>query len=507
MWVFWVHASNAARFEQSYRDIADRVKVAGRRDPQGNIFKLVHDWLCDCKQRWLLVLDNVDDARFLLDHLVTNPNAAAKPLREYLPYCERGSILVTTRNKEAALKLVEQRDVVPVEPMDEAQALALFGKKLEAQGDNSNVAELAAVLEYMPLAIVQAAAYISQRAPLCSVATYLEDFKKSERRRLRLLTYDDGQLRRDWEAKSAIAVTWQISFEYIEQMEPGAAELLSLMSFFDRQGIPVALLRPRAERGEAQTSQTKADDSSDDESEDDTSQFSAGDDEFGNAVAVLRNFCFISVDTAGTSFEMHALVQLAMRNWLEDNSKLEQWKRHFTSNLCAAFPTGEYENWAACQALYAHAKAALGQQPKDELSIAEWATVLYRAAWFAERVGNIADAEMLATKAMKARKKVLGQEHEDTLWSVAMVGLAYKLGGRWNDAEKLQVQVMETRKTKLGADHPDTLTSMANLAFTWKAQGRSAEAIVLMRQCAQQRQRVLKAGHPNLKSSRTVLEQ
>ncbi|OAL42713.1 hypothetical protein IQ07DRAFT_606479 [Pyrenochaeta sp. DS3sAY3a] len=48
MWVLWVHAS-AARF---YLDIADRVKFVGRRDPQANIFKLVHDWLCDCKQRW-----------------------------------------------------------------------------------------------------------------------------------------------------------------------------------------------------------------------------------------------------------------------------------------------------------------------------------------------------------------------------------------------------------------------------------------------------------------------
>ena len=27
LWVFWVHASNAARFEQSFCDIADRVKI------------------------------------------------------------------------------------------------------------------------------------------------------------------------------------------------------------------------------------------------------------------------------------------------------------------------------------------------------------------------------------------------------------------------------------------------------------------------------------------------
>lgn len=221
--MFWVHASNAARFEQSFRDIADRVKIAGRRDSQANIYKLVHGWLCDCKQRWLLVLDNVDDARFLLDNLATQSKTVSQPLREYLPHCERGSILVTTRNEGAALKLVEQCDIVSVEPMGEAQALALFDKKLGAHEGNSNVTELAAELEYIPLAIVQAAAYISQRAPLCSVAKYLEEFRKSERKRLRLLGHDDGQLRRDWEAKSAITVTWQISFEYIQQTQPGAA--------------------------------------------------------------------------------------------------------------------------------------------------------------------------------------------------------------------------------------------------------------------------------------------
>jgi hypothetical protein len=50
---------------------------------------------------------------------------------------------------------------------------------------------------------------------------------------------------------------------------------------------------------------------------------------------------------------------------------------------------------------------------------------------------------------------------------MAMMGSAYRLGGRWKDAEKLFVQVMETRKKKLRADHPDTLTSMANLASTY----------------------------------------
>ena len=496
--MFWVHASSAARYEQGFRDVADRVKIVGRQDPQTNIFKLVHDWLYDSKQQWLLVLDNVDDARFLLENPATQSKTVSQPLREYLPHCERGSILVTTRNKEAALKLVEQRDIVSVEPMDKAEGIALFTKKLGPQSNNSNVAELAAALEYMPLAIVQAAAHILQRAPHFSVAKYLNEYTKSEGKRTSLLDRDGGHLRRDWEAKNSILVTWQISFEYIQNTRSSAADLLSLMSFFDRQGIPQDLLRPRTERQEAQTNQTeKAKYNEASDSEDDTSQSSVGDDQFEDDIVALRNFCFVSVDTSGTSFEMHALVQLATRKWLKDNSELEKWKQHFISILCAAFPNGEYENWAACQALYAHVRAAVEQQPKDESSIAQWATMLHHAAWYAQNIGNTAEAKTLAMKSMEARKKVLGEEHEDTLSTMLIMGLVYRLEGYWEDAAKLLMQVMVTSKTKLRADHPYMLSSMANLASTYRDQGRWKDAEELEVRVMETRKMKLGADHPD----------
>ena len=80
-------------------------------------------------------MDNVDDGNFL-DILSSGQSQVSKlkrlsrPLRGYLPHCERGSIIVTTRNRYTALKLVEQRDVVIVELMDNLQVLALFEKKL-----------------------------------------------------------------------------------------------------------------------------------------------------------------------------------------------------------------------------------------------------------------------------------------------------------------------------------------------------------------------------------------
>jgi len=167
-WVFWVHASNAARFEQSYREIADQVQIPDRGNPKANIFKLVHDWLRDeRKGKWVLVLDNVDDAGFLLDartlsqesQLSGSDGRNSQPLLAYLPQSQNGSILITTRNRSVALKLVEESDVIAVEPMDEEHALVLFKKKLGKlweQSDGPDVAVLAAALEFMPLAIVQA---------------------------------------------------------------------------------------------------------------------------------------------------------------------------------------------------------------------------------------------------------------------------------------------------------------------------------------------------------------
>lgn len=157
------------------------------------------------------------------------------------------------------------------------------------------------------------------------------------------------------------------------------------MSFFDRQGIPERLLRGRAgeEPGQQEQHEQHEHDSKRQawEDEDSASQSSAGDDGFEDDIQMLRDYSFVSANTDGISFEMHGLVQLATRRWLQMQDELEWWKQRFISSLCAAFPTtGEHENWEACQTLFPHAKSAAGQPPKDESSLGEWATILHQAA-------------------------------------------------------------------------------------------------------------------------------
>ncbi|KAM0168838.1 hypothetical protein ACHAPF_010602 [Botrytis cinerea] len=517
-WVFWVHASNTARFEQSFREIANCVKIPGRQNPQANVFQLVHDWLHDDRKgKWLVILDNADDASFLVqaqskgrDGQTSNNIENTRPLITYLPHCPNGSILVTTRSRDAALKLVEQRDIIAIGPMGMVEALALVEKKLEKCDNDDNTAELVEALEFMPLAIVQAASYISKRMPRYSLQDYLKDFRKSDRKRTSLLDRDSEQLRRDWEAKNSILITWQISFDYIRKIRSTAADLLSLMSFFDRQGIPEALLRsPDTHRNLHRNQKKRSDDDDDhnsistacsDDDTDKTSQSSIND-EFEDDISLLQDYSFISVTADRTTFEMHRLVQLATRKWLEDQKQQEKWKQQFIKNLNEELPTGEYENWVQCRTLFPHAKLALLHEPEEQNSLQEWASILYKAGWYAWQMGNGKDAEKLSVKSMKVRKKIFGREHDDTLNSMAIVGLVYESRGQWDAAEELQVQVMETCQKKLGVDHPDTLTSMGNLALTYRIQGRWDAAEELQVQVMEICKKKLGVNHPHTLTS------
>lgn len=130
--------------------------------------------------------------------------------------------------------------------MNEEHAIELLQKKAGHQSDVENVARLVEVLEYMPLAITQTGPYIRQRAPRTSVSKYLKDFEKSDRHKLSILNRDEGKdLRRDREVSNSVIIIWQISFEVIRSEQQSATDLLSLMSFFDHQGMPESLVRPR----------------------------------------------------------------------------------------------------------------------------------------------------------------------------------------------------------------------------------------------------------------------
>jgi hypothetical protein len=81
--------------------------------------------------------------------------------------------------------------------------------------------------------------------------------------------------------------TWQISFECIREERRSAAELLSLMSFFNPQGIPESLLRRHARNA------------AEEEDEEDS------DSEFDDDLHTLRVYSLVTATAESDTCEMH----------------------------------------------------------------------------------------------------------------------------------------------------------------------------------------------------------
>lgn len=117
-----------------------------------------------------MILDNADDDSVFFDIRTgrqerrsnDSDTRQALSLSNYIPQSRNGSILITTRDEYAAFKLTgAYRDIIRVDLMDQDHALALLEKKLEHLFDKEAAPELAHALNYMPLVITQAAAYIN----------------------------------------------------------------------------------------------------------------------------------------------------------------------------------------------------------------------------------------------------------------------------------------------------------------------------------------------------------
>jgi tetratricopeptide (TPR) repeat protein len=474
--VFWLHASSAARFDQDLQKLARDLGIPGSDDVGVNTPQLVYNWLRDDRNgRWLLVLDNADDAAFLHDapdvggSNGVQQKGGARSRFEYLPACRHGSMVVTSRSNNAALELVDDGNIVMLKPMESGPALALLARKLGDRSDAVWSGRLATALECIPLALAQAAAYINAGWPMCSVEQYLYRLEKSETSKTSLLKRISKERRRDHEAVDSTILTWQVSFDHILRVRPSAANLLSLISFYDHQDIPASLLRTTVDRDATRAAEDF--EMGSDPPRSDTPGLSVTEDDLEKDIITLHDYLFISIPTP-SSFEMHRLVQFATRVWLESNEQYQYWAQMSIINLNWALPTStNYEHWEQWQLLYPHARASVEISLTGSEASLHRSSVLFKAACFAADSGSGSDAQMLAETSLRVRKRELGEEDERTLRTKNVLGHSLRQMGKYRAAEKLHRQALKGRWKVLGEEHPGTLISANGLAMVLLARG------------------------------------
>jgi tetratricopeptide (TPR) repeat protein len=531
--VFWLHASSAARLEQSIRNTLEELKEPGVGDPRLSVFQLFRAWLLDRKQErtWMIILDNADDERFLLQP----PGAAglqetdgqcqqagdSERCLDYLPFCEHGTLLATSRSRTAASQIVTPDDIIVVGPMDQAHGIALLQQKLDNSSGSleytlEDLSQLAMELDSMPLAMAQAAAYIRERTPRCSVKEYLDKLT-GEQTRLDVLGQHTRDLRRDRDAQNCILKTWHITFEHIRQRESSAADLLSLMSFFDRNAIPESLLHmrdldqtaasepnPPAHFGvrlslrrfisrhpipklqsRKRSNQQQSDPSLKREAHSrvndrlGTSTNGPPNEQtpnFADDIQMLRNYSLVTVIAGSPSFEMHRLVQLATQDWLKANGSFERCGGQFMMNLDEAFPLGGLKDWAICQPLFPHVFAAMELKLQDRNSVLRQASMLTKGTRHANNMGAYIAGQQMIEQAFKDRLELLGPGHEDTINAMLDLGIAYSHMRQYEKAESVQVEAMNRAARLLGENHEITMNATLILASTYSESGKLVEA-------------------------------
>jgi tetratricopeptide (TPR) repeat protein len=458
------------------------------------------------RAKWLMVIDNIDDKEVLFRKDETR---SGKRLYDYFPCSRHGMILFTTRSRSIAAELVTS-DFLHLQQMNTLDSRQLLKKSLKEQREmrqDQLVEDLLQRLTYLPLAIVQAAAFMNKNST--TISKYLGIMRDTDQGLIEALSKDFDDSNRDRDSRNAVTTTWMISFRQIQKYVPFAAKYLSFLACVAPQDIPRSIFP------------------------------AVGSDlEQEEAIGTLLAYNFMTKQSNTNYYDVHILVHQVTSFWLRNNGQWDNCIQDTISRLIELIPwdgnkKSHHEYTPALQHGYytSHILESKDSQPAIKLldrvggcyiDIGNYIKAEDALADVVERrkkafgpehrqtmdgmhylgraiayQGRYRDAERIHQETLLLREKELGPQHGSTLASrheLAMMALEL---GKYNNAEKLLIQLIETRKRVLGAEHPSTLTSQANLASTYRKQGRWKEAESLDMQVIDTRKRVLGAEHPN----------
>jgi tetratricopeptide (TPR) repeat protein len=426
--IFWVDASDRTSIYLSLVSIAQKLDIPGWKEQTADIMELTKLYLSSGKRQCLFICDNMNSA------------AAEILAAEYLPESELCSVVFTTTSKGIAERLalqniLELRELTP----DAAQRMLEHYLSTLINGYDKHEADiLLQELSYLPLAIVQAAAYITARG------LTLQQY------RLRLSGPEKQEYGSQLTAttENPVARTLFVSLEQIRVENTLAADYLFLAASIDRKDIPLKLLEVSSyEEGEA-------------------------------ALKVLNRYALITRRPAESAFEVHGLVHSALCGWLEEHQQLDQWTQHAVQRLFPMLPEPEDRNKSKWTRFIPHVKHALSRcnfNPESECW--QMLVLMSRYGFALSGDGQYREAEQLFLQLLEMARRIdFGEEERHILHIKFELSICYSQQGKWDEAEELQLRVLEICSRVLSDEDPIMLNGMSNLTTMYLKQQRYGEA-------------------------------
>ncbi|KAL4879778.1 hypothetical protein BJY04DRAFT_208474 [Aspergillus karnatakaensis] len=447
--VFWVSASSIDRFREGYGTIFDEY-IDPKSDAKCDKLARVKEWFEKKRTDWVLIIDNADETSLFEPKKPGKQADQSQSVLEFLPESHHGTILVTTRNRAAGLKFTKgaANALIEVKTMTNVESKRLIQNSMTDHVlEEREIDELSALLGHLPLAIVQAAAFMQENS--MGVETSMD-----------LLCEPFETLGRDTGVPNAI-----------KERDPKAIEILYLVAFLDRNEVPKSLIQHKIKRPL----------------------------DLAKALGTLKAFSLI-VPTAGKgNFSFHRLVQLVLRKWLILENQFEERSIQAMELLDEVYPDATFENWGTCAAYLPHAQSVLslisnpeGESRRKRIHLQEG------IAYYFWSQGRSEEAERLDTQLVEDKKQEFGPEHPETLESIAGLAATYYDQARWTRKKilglrdrltltsmsnlattRLRLEVLEIAKSEFGEQDEQTITAMANLGPLYLDTGKLDEATLL----------------------------
>lgn len=456
-----------------YKTIANKLGIDQTAAADGNaLLRSVRNGIEACPS-WVLILDNADNLE--LFGVGLSIDEASNSIYDYVPSGPTGTVLWTSRDAHIAGTLVSAKRGVEVTSMkcDEAIKLLEAVRDKEAAEELEGVETLLRELEWFPLAISQAGAYM--KGMEMTASQYLSLLRQSKRRWDILKTTEFDRHRRP-EMPNSVLDTWTVSMERIQSENMMAYQVLHIIAYLDNQNLPRELL--------IKISQCS--------NEDTTRQLEEL--EVMSAIRRLQEFSFLKmrcIEDGAPSYEMHKLVQEAARyrttmRGLQETSTHEilmqteasdevYYTRIALQALSELFPSSEPESWGRCERYLAHV-IGIGSWAETSKREVDTSELLNKASGYLYDRGRWREKELVDLRALELRRKVLGERHPHTLDSIASLAASYHYQGQYEKARDCYKKAIELRQQTLGEKHSDTLRTMTLLGNVYQSHGQYKEA-------------------------------
>jgi tetratricopeptide (TPR) repeat protein len=452
--VFWVTAETIGGLTSGFVEIANGLRLAAAAsNDQEQIVRAVLEWF-NGTHSWLLIVDNLEER---------------DDVTPFLPLRGDGHILITSR--ETVFQRLGIARGLEVGDLGSDEALRFLftrtGRSDTDRQEQDAATELSLELGNLPLALEQAAAYITETN--AAFVDYLSAFRK---RRLALLEKAGGLLSHD-----TVAVTWAANFEAVERASPAAAEVLRISAFLAPDAIPFEI-------------------------------FSKGAQVLGDIVAValpdpgdilamgdllrpLTRYSLIRSDAQSRAYGIHRVVQEIVRSVMSVPVE-RAYVQRAVGALDAAFPELEYATWPQCERLVPHVAAIAGRIDSDTATAGR---VLDHAGRYLRDRGRYAEAQEVLERALTVRERALDPDHPDIAQGANSLGVVYWDRGWYREAQTLFERALAIRERDFGPDHPDVAASLDDLANALYKQGSFAQAQPLLERALAVRERAYGPDH------------